>query len=201
MEIINGRDFVEFCGKKIDANFHLEKELLINYQKLYNYLFNPSESLRNGIDPKKGLYLYGFPGSGKSFGLRVFRQMIIDSKLDVSNRFDIKNFKKIEREYDTDKSEIFDLYGKGLKSIIAFDETFLDISMTGSKYGGKKIDLHAELFTDRHLSFIEDDIKTHTTTNVNIGFLEAEKIFDARVIGRLDEMFNEIHWKGANLRK
>jgi hypothetical protein len=197
----NGRDFVNFCGMKVFKDFHMEGKLLENYQKLYFYLFNHEKSKSLGINPKKGIFLSGLPGSGKSLALRVMRQMIIESKMDPINRFDIKIFKHIEREYKTRKEEIFEAYGSGLKSTIAFDESFIDTSYTGSDFGGKKIDLNAEMFTDRHLLFIEEGIKTHITSNVSLYDLDKSATFDKRVITRLDEMFNEIYWEGDSLRE
>jgi len=200
MTINNGQEFVLYCGRKIDPDFNLKGELLENYKIIYTYLFQHDKCKEIGIDPKKGLYLYGLKGSGKSLALRVMNRMIIDSKLDMSNRFMIKTMKQLEREYENIRGELFDIYGQGYKKPIAFDESFLDMSLTGSKYAGKKIDIHAELLSDRHLLFIEEGIKTHLTSNLNIKILADEKLLDERVIERIEQSFNEIYWKGASLR-
>lgn len=84
---------------------------------------------------------------------------------------------------------------------------FLDISLTGSEYGGKKINLPSEIMTDRHLLFIEEGIKTHITANINIAGVQllkgknGESRFDERTIRRLDEMFTELWWKGGDQTK
>lgn len=200
-------DFIMLCGKQVDDNFHLEGDMLRNYEKLFVYLFQPSRCAQFGLNPNKGLYIYGAPGSGKSFAFKVMKQMIIIANLDHQHRFAITPYIEIQRLYKKESEEIFELYGRGLKKTLGIDEMFLELSLTGSEYGGKKIDLPSEIMTDRHLLFIEEGIKTHLTANINIAGVQDLKgkdgndRFDERTIRRLDEMFTELWWHGEDQTK
>ncbi len=204
-------DFIKLCGQHVDENFHLEGEMMGNYEKLFVYLFQPARCERFGLNPNKGLFLFGAPGAGKSLALKVMKQMILlasdNGMLDALARFPIFPFVEIQRQYKKESEDIFELYGRGCKKTLGIDEMFLDISLTGSEYGGKKIDLPSEIMTDRHLLFIEEGIKTHITANINIAGVQllkgknGESRFDERTIRRLDEMFTELWWKGGDQTK
>jgi hypothetical protein len=207
----NAIDFIKLCGKQVDSEFHLEGEMIGNYEKLFVYLFQPARCEQFGLNHNKGLYIYGSPGAGKSFAFKVMKQMILfasdNGMLDISERFPIIPFIEIQRQYKKESEEIFELYGRGCKKTLGIDEMFHDISYTGSGYGGKKIDLSAELITDRHLLFTEEKIKTHLTSNIHIAGVQSllendgSKRFDDRTVRRLDEMFTELWWKGGDQTK
>lgn len=204
-------DYIKLCGQQVDSKFHLQGEMMGNYEKLFVYLFQPARCEQFDLNPNKGLYIYGSPGAGKSFAFKVMKQMILfasdNGMMDTLERFPIIPFVEIERLYKKEGENIFDLYGRGCKKTVGIDEMFKEISLTGSAYGGKKIDLSSELMTDRHLLFLEEGIKTHITANINIAGVQllkeknGEDRFDERTIRRLDEMFTEIWWKGGDQTK
>lgn len=194
------REYVMLCGRQvIGDSFLLNDDLLHNYKLIANYLFKPEESMRNGIDPNKSLWLGGNPGNGKSSALKVMARMILNSGLDVSHRYKIITYKEIERQYKTYNNEIFDLYGAKNPNNIAIDEVLYDEGLSPADFG-KKINLFEELIFDRCMAFVETGVKTHISSNFSIRLIKEEKILDVRVRDRFSEMYNDIQWKGSSLR-
>lgn len=216
--LTSGREFVEYCGKQVEEDFFLNETLTKNYEKIYMYLFNHEVArTKFKLNPNVGLWICGLPGSGKSIAFKVMRQMILNSDLPVTERFQIVTYKHIEREYKKFDNEIFEQYGAGHKSTLVLDEFFNDLSMTGANFGGKKISLVEELINDRDEIFSSLGIKTHLGSNLarrsiidpdnilktkpDTPIYELKSLVDFRTCDRLNHMFNHLHWEGTSLRK
>lgn len=199
-QITKGRDYVLACGKiAIGDHFFLDTHRLKNYSYIYNYLFNHKESIKAGVYPHKGLWLAGMPGGGKSAAFKVMNQMIIQSYLPQSDRFQTLRFEKLKDIYQSHQDEFFDFYGKGSMRPVAIDEIFYSDGVAVGDYK-KAVVLTDLLIFERCELFVEEGIKTHIGSNLMRADVKKHNLVNPRCIDRFDEMFNEIYWHGESLR-
>lgn len=198
--IKSGRDYVLQCGIAVHGeSFFLTPELLDNYRKIYNYLFNHAESIKDGIYPNRGLWIGGKVGNGKSLALKVMNKMILLSNLAPIHRFKTIPFLDFEKEYQKNPDDIFELYGKKSGRTIAIDEVLYKDGETRADYK-TPINLIEEFVHNRCELFTEEGIVTHFASNFRMSKAIEEEMVGKRAKDRFNEMFNAIDWKGETFR-
>ena len=200
----SGREYIIYCGEIVrgKGNFILTPELINNYQKIWNYLFRPEESIRNGIYPNRGLWIGGEVGNGKSTALKVMQQMIVNAdNLPNHSGFRIIPYLEFEKMYAANPEDLFERFGRKSNVTLAIDEVLYKDDKVRADYK-MPINLLQEFIHERCDAFADYGIKTHFTSNYNLETaidIERGKL-DVRSQDRLQEMFNSIKWQGDSLR-
>lgn len=155
-----------------------EEDRYILFQ-LCNYIIRDYDSCKKaGIDPCKGLLLTGPVGCGKTSLMRLLkflvpyqRQYSVIPTRNIVFGFNHIGFKTIED------------YGNG--QYFCFDD--LGIEPIGRHYG-KDCNVMGEILLSRYELFVNHQIRTHCTTNLNAQ--ELEERYGIRVRSRMRQMFN-----------
>ena len=197
------RQMIEPKKKLIDiASGIIRKPFVIDntnrevIQALFMYFTHDQEFEQSGIcaNPslRKGLMIYGEVGTGKTVILKsfckMFRVKFITAR-EVSRAFMVEGWDAIDR---------FGLksYYQGKPIHTAFDD--LGFEQDCNLYGNK-VNVMAEILTDRYEKWRDADMRTFATTN-----MDAESIAEAygdKVKSRIREMFNYIPLTGEDRRK
>ena len=170
-------------------NYKINKPLFTNLKKYFL-------GLDGEFNPKKGLFLFGGVGAGKTSIMKIFRLWL--NEIQAQTKYNIYSIRQIEREYKIDGFKALDYYtyktyinGYGIKEYrpenICLDD--IGTESIAIKNYGDQINVFTELIQDRYDLFIEKNIITHATTN--IAPKKFKEIYsDERVESRLREMFN-----------
>ena len=172
--------YLEAKGKLMfGERFRIYKEDRGILLKLCNYIIKDNDSCKkDGIDPNKGLLLTGPVGCGKNSRMRPLKFLepyqkpysVIPSR-NIVFGFNHIGFKVIED------------YGNG--HYFCFDD--LGVEPTGRHYG-KDCNVMGEILLPPYELFVNRQIKTHCTINLNAK--ELEESYDKRVRSRIRQMFN-----------
>jgi len=172
--------YLEAKGKLMfGERFRIYKEDRGILLKLCNYIIKDWDSCKkDGIDPNKGLLLSGPAGCGKTSLMRLLKFLVPYQKpysvipsRNIVFGFNHIGFKTIED------------YGNG--QYFCFDD--LGVEPTGRHYG-KDCNVMGEILLSRYELFVNRQIKTHCTTNLNAK--ELEERYGKRVRSRMRQMFN-----------
>jgi len=172
--------YLEAKGKLMfGERFRIYKEDRGILLKLCNYIIKDWDSCKkDGIDPNKGLLLSGPVGCGKTSLMRLLKFLVPYQKpysvipsRNIVFGFNHIGFKTIED------------YGNG--QYFCFDD--LGVEPTGRHYG-KDCNVMGEILLSRYELFVNRQIKTHCTTNLNAR--ELEERYGKRVRSRMRQMFN-----------
>lgn len=187
------------------------------------------ELIEEGYSLRKGLFIRGEVGRGKTILLKLFSHMQAKQrKSEILNMAELKHFgwpdrirfensypinrfvscKQVEREFAKSgyqaiekfmKSD-FDFKGSNsnLSACYVFDD--FGIEKNTIKNFGNEVNVMEEILMDRYEMFVENNIKTHITTNLVDGG-EIEKRYGERVRSRIRQMFNVIDLTGGDRRK
>jgi DNA replication protein DnaC len=198
--------------KNYDFAARWESLLMIATAMLPNFqIYDESRRIyENGIryfsgDPKcewnlkKGIYLYGKIGSGKTTFFRIFKALNDATK--TGNTFRKFNMLEIIDGYQKNGSEYFKSmnYSDAMRSVasnILIDD--LGQAANNAKYYGNSTNIISELIQRRYLTFTDNYKLTHISTN-----LEPQEIGENGefVSSRMREMFNIILFPGNDKRK
>jgi DNA replication protein DnaC len=180
------KEKVEKAGRKFE-----EDGGYIQLHKFISCYFASDERFKdakfiNNPSLKKGLFLYGTVGYGKTSLLKAFRTMAIrGNSFGYRSCYEVKEMLEIREKKIADVQALYN-------SPMLFDE----LGKEAKSFG-------AELMTDviarRYDNFIDKDIKTHITTNLSPS--EIGRRYGKHIESRLYEMFNVIHVKGNDKRK
>lgn len=203
-EVREKRKFIECC-KTICPKFQITPEM----KPLLNDLFRWCLMLEGRHDPKKGLWLWGNIGTGKSTMLQIVKLYCRDARLPEYYR-DPENPREMRKErlpYSfkiTNASEVAGTFARegypGIERYIrncrqAFDEVGRECIPTG--FFGNMENVFQYIFQRRY------DVKTgdftHVTSNLSpeqIGEVYGDHIFD-----RCNEMFNFVEMSGMSWRE
>ncbi len=140
-------------------------------------------------DLRKGLFVTGKCGTGKTALLRIFKHIVMYNKV-VS--FSITSTNAVVREYDTKGSECLEKY---IIRKYLFDDFG---SENQGKYYGKQEEVFKTIIEERYNQFIEKGLRTHLTSNLTL--TQVKERYGDRVFSRLHEMFNIIVLDGADRR-
>jgi DNA replication protein DnaC len=157
------------------------------YDELTRYFFR----LPGGkLDKRKGIYLLGKSGIGKTKILEVFRHALkrnlSERRLQIEPIPILMNQFKRKQKYD---------HQKLLKGEVIFDDFGLD---TGKIQNfGNELNILDEILFSRHKQFTLNGLRTHFTSNIPI---ESEKVhsladnMDLRIVNRIRNMVQVVYF-------
>ncbi|WP_047419607.1 ATPase [Cellulophaga sp. Hel_I_12] len=149
--------------------------------KLCNYFIKDVGNCRKfDIDIHKGLLLSGPVGCGKTSLMKLLRYLVPHQR-----PYEVIPARNITFGFNNVGFKIIEAYGD--KKFYCFDD--LGIEPTG-KYFGKDCNVLGEILLSRHDLFLNHNIMTHATTNLNAQ--ELEERYGSRVRSRMRELFNLI---------
>lgn len=196
--IFTAEGLYEHAKKTIEIDEH--NEWIVKALCMYFTGDKRFDELR-GFSLKKGLYLFGNPGVGKTFLMQMFSQNQIQSYSVVSAR-------TIEAEYSSAKKDT----ETGGETSISYYSHIINIPMNGNPYGhtslglciddigtetmgkhfGKEKNVITEVILNRYDNGLPSRM-THVTTNLTAN--EMEDRYGSRVRDRMREMFNVLEFK------
>lgn len=202
--VITGRGKIIDIGSKIlqdlDIQFKIEGLDVENYSRLYYYFTkNKNKCAELGIDLRKGLWIWGEIGCGKTIAMKVFQDFCAYTGHLGNRRFSMYWFQKIKKDYSDKnfRSEFSQLYGYDALKDICYDEFLRNHNI--NDYGNKE-NIAEMLIDERYERFVNDGYITHITTNISPLFIEEKKLMDDRTLDRSAQMFNIIKWEGGTKR-
>lgn len=156
--------------------------------KLCNYFIKDYENCeRGGIDPNKGILLSGPVGCGKTSLMRLLKHIV-----PLQRPYTVIPCRNIVFGFNHIGYKIIEDYGNS--QFFCFDD--LGVEPIGRHYG-KDCNVMGEILLSRHELFLNHDINTHATTNLNAE--ELEGLYGNRVRSRMRQLFNLIAFdKNAN---
>ncbi len=195
-------DFITNQGQKTyGQHFRLYPEDMPIIRKLFAYLIKDAENtIKQGLDPRKGILLCGPIGAGKTSLMMLMRQI-----LPPANTFIVKPCRDVSFEFQKDGFEVIHRYskksfniqpGSKIPKTICFDDLGAEQNL---KHFGSQCNVMNEILHSRYELFITDGLITHLTTNLNA--TEIEKQYGARIRSRLREMMNIIAFPDHTIDK
>lgn len=158
------------------------------YEKIFYYFTNKVEAEKLGLSAKKGLFLFGPVGVGKTKCLEVFNKFFSTTWREVNEQefnYEFHSFQIITAPEIALKTAL-----DGFKMIYYYASLPLcidDLGMESPVFNyGTKIDALAELIYLRH----RKGCRTHATSNCTPEALE--NLYGTRIYDRMREMFNFI---------
>lgn len=205
-KILTGEDAVMFIGKKyFGEKFNLDEGRREKYEKAY-FVFSCTDPKAEyeGMRAKKGLFLTGHIGVGKTTMMNVMQRLFKDT----DRRFKLVNCLQIKDMLEECKvAEIKDWYGKNLKCDLYLDD--IGLGQVNYNQYGNSINIISELIYERYELFVSDGFKTHMSTNIpttvpkdapaNINSIA--RMYGDRILDRIAQMTNLIEWTGKTLRR
>lgn len=172
--------YLEAKGKfMFGERFRIYKEDRGILLKLCNYIIKDYDSCKkDGIDPNKGLLLSGPVGCGKTSLMRLLKFLVPYQK-----PYSVIPSRNIVFGFNHIGFKVIEDYGNG--QYFCFDD--LGVEPTGRHYG-KDCNVMGEILLSRYELFVNHNIRTHCTTNLNAR--ELEERYGKRVRSRMRQMFN-----------
>ena len=172
--------YLEAKGKLMfGERFRIYKEDRGILLKLCNYIIKDYDSCKkDGIDPNKGLLLSGPVGCGKTSLMRLLKFLVPYQK-----PYSVIPSRNIVFGFNHIGFKVIEDYGNG--QYFCFDD--LGVEPTGRHYG-KDCNVMGEILLSRYELFVNHNIRTHCTTNLNAR--ELEERYGKRVRSRMRQMFN-----------
>jgi len=182
-------------------NFRLFKEDKDVILQLYAYFTGDTELCKHyKIDLRKGLFLSGKTGVGKTVHMKLVRQF-----MSFKERFKMKSCQQLSLEYMDQGSQILTQYGRNyidqvdLNSInqtYCFDDLGTENEV---KHFGTQTNVLGQIILMRYELFQGRQVLTHFTSNLTAP--QIEKHYGERVRSRLREMCNWIEYKATSIDK
>lgn len=172
--------YLEAKGKLMfGERFRINKEDRGILLKLCNYIIKDYDSCKKGgIDPNKGLLLSGPVGCGKTSLMRLLKFLVPYQK-----PYSVIPSRNIVFGFNHIGFKVIEDYANG--QYFCFDD--LGVEPTGRHYG-KDCNVMGEILLSRYELFVNHNIRTHCTTNLNAK--ELEERYGKRVRSRMRQMFN-----------
>lgn len=193
--------YVKMTGKKYE--FNDQNKTVI--KKLVHYFAQDPELEKMGLSARKGIFLFGPVGTGKTTIMTAMNHWVKQRKL--NNVFRLVNCRDIQWQFTKSGGEVLEMYGrrsfiydyhKGLlkdKPIIyCFDDFGAE---NRAKHFGNDTNVMEEVLQDRYA----EGIITHITSNLGKNWDKVEEIYGTRIRSRSREMFNLIELEDVDHRK
>lgn len=163
----------------------------------------------NKLDPKKGIYLYGPVGTGKT---TLIKLLGLWAKLAKRPSFVFTSCRDLQQEFATAgyknllkyTKHSYKIDGRGSRSPANGSITYCfdDFGSEGnSSYYGNKVNVMEEIIQDRYREFEDHGMITHMTSNLKPRTEMLRKLYTERVSDRINGMFNHIELLGESFRK
>ena len=164
-----------------------EKEIIRN---LIKYFLNDGTGK---YDIKKGIYMYGFYGSGKTQLLQLFQAF--------TNLLNYNKFDKINYKILNDKIKIQGI--KAAENISKYNNLFVDdlgfLNESKINSFGNTYDLLMSIVNERYEKWFYSNIKTFYTTNILIDNIK--EIYGEGISGRIIDSCNLIKFTETSHRR
>lgn len=176
-------------AKTIIENFELDEYSREIFKLLCQYFTKDLEFETNGYSLKKGLFLFGNIGCGKTTMFKLFQR-------NVTNDFYVKSCREVASEYTKYGVDTIEKYSN-LKDVYPHEHygqkvqgvCFDDLgSETNKKNFGNEINVMEDIIQNRYDRGLIG--KTHLTSNLSAD--EITEAYGSRVASRMREMFNII---------
>jgi len=193
---LSGKAAIETIGKQYFGEDFFIKES--NDMKIYKEIYDQFNNLVFHPKGKKGIFLNGSIGVGKTALMRIFQRLVsgTDREFKYVSALRLKDLSE-----DLKVIEIKDMYGRGCRTDLMID----DIGNFGVTLNyGNEVNIIEELIYDRYEVFISRGLKTHFTSNkppTGGGPLDSIKnIYGLRCFDRMCEMCDNFTWVGESKR-
>lgn len=164
-------------GKK----FKIYKEDRNILYKLCNYQIRDYQTCKKlNIDLKKGILLSGPVGCGKTSLMKLIRHITPHYRA-----YEMIPTRNVTFAFNHIGYSMIESYGDN--RLYCFDD--LGVEPTG-RFFGKDCNVMGEILLSRHELFLNRNIQTHATTNLNAN--ELEERYGKRVRSRMRQLFNLI---------
>jgi DNA replication protein DnaC len=148
-------------------------------------------------DLRKGLFLSGDVGLGKTFLMSIFQDFAKSTEKKMFKVFPcIEVFDNVSIAKSKDNDPLRNIF-KYYKGNICFDD--LGQEPTSLKSYGNEVFVMEKILTERYKKFINGHCITHITSNLTAS--ELKERYGIRVFDRCKEMFEFIHFSGVSKRK
>jgi hypothetical protein len=208
--ITKSLQLINEIGNKLIDNFQLLEYDLKVYKALIMYFHaDPDfEKLKSKYKLKKGIYLHGNIGTGKSRTIEVFKTY--SERYIPYNSYNILKANEVIDDYHKNglstiqKHGILSYHkdeGKGTISKNPKTKCFDDLGLENKKvntYGNER-NVMADILLKRYDLYIKDGMRTIITTNYNGNTIE--NFYGDRLRSRFKEMLNDIVYEGDDRRR
>jgi len=183
------------------VNFRLYKEDKDVILQLYAYFTGDADLCKHyRLDLRKGLFLSGKTGVGKTVHMKLVRQF-----MSYKERFKMKSCLQLALEFMDQGSPILTQYGRNyvehvdhnsINQTYCFDDLGTEDEV---KHYGTQINVLGQIILMRYELFQGRLVHTHFTSNLTAP--QIEKYYGERVRRRLREMCNWIEYKSDSFDK
>jgi hypothetical protein len=187
-------------SKTLCPDFQIDKDNKEIYENTVKY-FAADETGKYNI--RKGLYVYGSTGVGKTLYFKIFYEL--NRALDSKNNFKILNICDLIDGITSEGSKYFasshitpnkNTLWRQPEHILIDD---LGQSEEIASYFGNNINVAVEFIRRRHYAYVDQFTLTHVATNLKPS--DIEKKYGKYLKSRMVEMFNVIFFQGKDRRK
>lgn len=147
------------------------------------------------LDPKKGIFFYGEPGTGKSTLMKI----LAEYQRVLGNGFKCVNCASVAAYFASYGIDSLNehTWNDGYKGINPVERGFDELGRETlpAKHYGNEVNVMQHIFQIRY----DMKVKTHATTNLSLE--EVEQKYGSHIYDRAIEMFNFIEVNGESFRK
>lgn len=199
--VLNSDTFISECNKIYDIAINKLHEPLFNVNKpelktIYkNMLLYFRGDNKSKYDLKKGIFVHGSTGCGKSLVFEIFKEYTMDLKC---NSFVKTKQLKVIADVSKNGIDALDKYIKDRDPIILYIDDF-GSGNSVINYYGTNYDVMDELIQSRYDEFVKSGAITHISTNIKPSDFKDK--FNERITSRLNAMFNVIQFPDIDYRR
>ena len=147
------------------------------------------------FDLRRGIYIWGNVGRGKTYLMRALRILIETIRFDF-RKFEIQSCRDIVFDV-TDQKSVQNMR-KYFSGKYCFDD--FGYEDTQVKLWGNELNVMEEIMVNRYDAFVRHGLITHVTTNIPPHQIVTH-YESTRLESRIEEMFNIVELKGDDKRK